>query len=151
MRRSVVVALVAGLFAAAAATAGEAPGRALPDGKTSRGGYIGLIFNTHTMLVEGIDLEWGCKSVANGKAAYAIVTHKGLGKIPSNRKLSLNVLLPYTKIGSSKKLGTARVTLVAALGWTPSTSNQHAAAKGTVSVKTGSCSSGTLAFSAREH
>ncbi|HKP18037.1 MAG TPA: hypothetical protein VJT84_06120 [Gaiellaceae bacterium] len=151
MRQAVVVALAAVLLAAGAATAGEEPGRALPDGKTSRGGYIGLIFNTHTMLVEGIDLEWGCRSVANGKAAFAIVTHKGIGRIPSSHKLSLDVALPYTKIGSSKTLGTARVTLVASIDWTPSTSNQHATAKGTVSVKTGPCSSGTLAFTAREH
>jgi hypothetical protein len=146
------VLLVALVVGAGAAVAGEPPGRVIPEGKTSRGGEFGLFFDTRTLLVEGLDLQWGCKSVAAGKPAYEILTHKGIGKIPASHKLSINTLLPYTKIGSSKVIGKARVALTAALAWGPETNSiRRATATGTVSVKTGPCSSGTLTFSARNH
>jgi len=148
-----VAVFAVGLLAAGSAVAGEPAGRSIPDGKTSKGGYIAVIFNTHTLLVEGIDLEWGCKSVANGKPAYSIVTHKGIGKVSSSHKLSLKVFLPYTKTGSSKAIGRGGVTLAASLAWTPTpgVTNQHSHGKGTVSVATGPCSSGPLTFTLREH
>lgn len=92
----------------------------------------------------------GLKSVAGGKPAYEVSTHEGIGRIPSSRKLSLSLLLPYTKLGGGKTLGKARVTLSAALAWGPetTTSVRRATAKGTVSAASGSCSSGTLTFSA---
>lgn len=153
MRGVFAAAFVAVLLAAGAAVAGEPAGRSIPDGKTSKGGDIGLIYNTHTLLVEGIFLDWGCKSVANGKPAYEIVTHKGIGKLSASHKLSLKVFLPYTKIGSSKVLGRGWVTLAAALAWRPSpgVTNQHSTGKGTVSVATGPCSSGPMTFTLREH
>ena len=151
--RGILAVALAAAIAAASAAGGEAPGRVIPDGKTSKGGDMALFFNTRTLLVEGLAVQWGCKSVAAGKPSYDILTHKGIGKIPANHHLSLSVLLPYTEIGRSKALGKAKVTVSAALAWGPesTTSIRRVTAKGTVAVQTGSCSSGTMTFTAREH
>jgi hypothetical protein len=147
------VVVLAALVSAVAASAGEPVGRVIADGTTSKGGDAAVIWNTQTQVVEGFALDWGCKSVANGKPAYEIVTHKGYGRIPASHKLSLNVLVPYTKLTSPKVLGKAKVALTAALAWGPvtTTTTQRATAKGTVTVKTGPCSSGTLTYSGHNH
>ena len=87
------------------------------DGKTSRGGYFSVFFNTQTLKVEGLAVDWGCRSVNSGKPTYSILTHKGIGSIPSSGRLSLSVTLPYTKIATSKALENARVTVVGTFEW----------------------------------
>jgi hypothetical protein len=59
MRGLLCVAALAslGFLAAGSAAASEAPGRVIPDGKTSRGGDFAAFFNTNPLKVEG--LQWG--------------------------------------------------------------------------------------------
>jgi len=139
-------------LAASSALAGEAPGRAIPDGKTSAGGYFSFFFNTLTLKVEGLAVDWGCRSVDNGKPAYSILTHKGIGSIPSTGRISLSVTLPYTKLGGGgKALGTARVTVTGTFRWGAKSPTKRAIGSGTVVVKSAHCTTGTLKFSVREH
>jgi hypothetical protein len=142
-----------GFLAAGVAVAGEPLGRVIPDGKTSRGGDFAVFFNTDTLKVEGVAVDWGCVSVSKGKPAYSILTHKGIGRIGSTGKLSLAVTLPYAKLGATKALGTAKVTVSGKFQWGPENTNsiRRVTGTGTVSVKSGSCTSGTMTFSVREH
>jgi hypothetical protein len=150
------VAALAGLAFFAAAQAGlasESPGRVLPDGKTSRGGDFGVFFDTDTLVVEGLEVEWGCSSVKKGKPVYDIVTHKGIGHMGANGHLILSVILPFTKIDSRKVLGKARVTVNGTFQWGPEHTNsiRRATGKGTVGVKAGACTTGAMTFSVRNH
>jgi hypothetical protein len=50
----------------------------IPDGKTSRGGDFGVFFNTDTLVVEGLVVEWGCASVNKGKEQFLYDRHADL-------------------------------------------------------------------------
>jgi hypothetical protein len=149
----IAVGTVAFFAAVQAGFAGEAPGRVIPDGKTSRGGDFGVFFNTDTPVVEGLVVEWGCASVNKGKPVYSILTHKGIGRMGATGHLSLSVSLPFAKINGTKVLGKARVTVNGTFQWGPktTTSIRRATGKGTVSVKSSSCTTGTLTFTVRNH
>jgi hypothetical protein len=149
-----VLALAALGSVAGSALAGEPPGRVIPDGTTSKGGDFAVFFDTDTFKVEGVDVDWGCTTVNRGKPAYTILTHKGIGRISSTGKLSLSsVALSYAKLHATKAVGTAKVTVNGTFQWGPetTTSIRRVTGKGTVVVKTASCTSGTLTFSVREH
>src|SRR5690242_6739085 len=139
-------------LAASSALAGEAPGRAIPDGKTSRGCYFSFFFNTQTLKVEGLAVDWGCRSVDNGKPTFSILTHKGIGSMPATGRVSLTVSLPYTKLGGEgKALGNARVTVTGAFRWGSKSPTKRAIGSGTVVVTSAHCTTGTLTYSVREH
>jgi hypothetical protein len=145
-----LAAVVAALVLAAAAAAGEPAGRVLPSGQTAKGGDVGLFFDTDTLALEGLVLDWGCASKDKGKPVYETLTHAGIGHIPASRHLTLSVRLPFTKIGTARVLGKATVTVDAKLDWGPKTNAiRRATAKGTISAKSGACTTGPLAFSAR--
>jgi hypothetical protein len=149
------VAALAALALATAARAGEPAGRVLPSGSTSQGGDFSLFFNTDTLAVEGLDVQWACSVAGKTKVkpTFEVLTHAGIGHISPSRHVAVDVKLPYTNVGASKQLGKAEVKLDAALDWGPetTTSIRRATAKGTVSVKSASCSTGTLTVSARNH
>lgn len=149
MRRALVVVVAAiALIAASTAVAHESPGRVLPDGSTSQGGDFSLFFDTDTLVVEGLDVQWACPVAGKTHVAptFEILTHAGIGHIPASHQLVLDRKLAYTKVGGTNRLGTADVKLDVALAWGPETETtiRRATAKGSIVVKSAACSTGKL-------